>query len=82
MREAEPIHSFEVKIKCILGTLFKTQQKNKLEIHLSNFQKLPKILAKKKKKKTEQIGLKQNEPSQVVMYKIYLGMFLTLIIFS
>lgn len=81
MREAEQIHSFEVKIKCILGTLFKTQQKNKLEIHLSNFQKLPKMLAKKKKK-TEQIGLKQNEPSQVVMYKIYLGIFLTLIIFS
>lgn len=57
--------------------LFKTQQKNKLEIHFSNFQKLPKVLAKKKKK--AQIGLKQNEPSQV-MYKIYLGVFLTLII--
>lgn len=56
--------------------LFKTQQKTKLEIHFSNFQKLPKVLAKKKKVQT---GLKQNEPSQV-MYKIYLGVFLTLII--
>lgn len=55
---------------------FKKQQETKLEIHFSNFQNCHKFWPKKKR---EQIGLKKIEPSQV-MYKIYLGIFLTLII--